>query len=167
MTPAEAGRIEIEEPDWRQKFEEHCLRWPKLPRYLQEDLAFEATLSEWRRWHWTPIIVEGSEKKLPSAAPPAIIALAQLGIMPPRSAWNEIPRDGELGSYQRDDHMWLSINQEQWRITGFEDRMMHLTRGFESKPETMTIDLNRARWAKYCDAAAELLSHLTGSQTSV
>ena len=44
LSPAEATAVEFGEPDWKERFEAHCSRWPKLPRYLQEDGAFEATL---------------------------------------------------------------------------------------------------------------------------
>ena len=159
MTPAEAGRVEIEEPDWRQTFEERCSRWPKLPRYLQEDSAFEEVLREWRRWHWTPIEINGELKKNPAGAVEAIIALAKLGVMPPRSTWRDIPRADELG-YQHDDHMWVSIAQEQWRILAIEDRQLILEKGFQELRETRMIDLNQARWNDYVKAAANLLAQL-------
>ena len=44
MSPAEAGAVEFEEPDWRELFEDECRRHPAWPRYLQEDDAFEAVL---------------------------------------------------------------------------------------------------------------------------
>ena len=160
MTPAEAGAIQIEEPDWRALFEEQCARWPKLPRYLQEDSAFTEVLRQWRRFHWSPIVVDEVLKKNPAGAVEAIVALAKLGITPPRSAWNDIPRDGETG-YQSDDHMWLSISQEQWRITGVEDRILHLQKGFQGDKETKQIDLNLAKWDKYVQSAETLLMSLT------
>ena len=41
VCPAEAAAIELEEPDWQERFETHFARWPKLPRYLAENEAFE------------------------------------------------------------------------------------------------------------------------------
>ena len=69
VSPAEARAVEYEEPDWRERFETHCARWPRLPRYLQEDSAFEATMRDWRRWHAT------DDK--PAGAVEAMIALAK------------------------------------------------------------------------------------------
>ncbi len=157
MSPAEAGAIQIEEPDWRAVFEEQCARWPKLPRYLQEDSAFTEVLRQWRRFHWTPIEVNGELKKNPAGAVEAIIALAKLRITPPRSAWQDIPHGDVVEGYQHDDHMWLSIAGEQWRITAIEDRMLCLQKGFQADVETKQIDLNRARWDKYTEAAVKVL----------
>jgi hypothetical protein len=55
--------------------------------------------------------------------------------------------------------MWMSYAGEQWRITGIEDRMLHLEKmWFEEKErETKQIDLNRARWDKYTEAAVAVL----------
>lgn len=153
MSPAEAGAIELEEPDWRERFEAHALRWPRLPRYLAEDNAFEATMKDWRRFHRV-------EKQTPSAVE-AMIALAILNIYPPRFLIKDVPRTDDMG-YQQDEHMWLSIRGEQWRITGVEDRILHLEKRYEDKPETMQIDLNRAKWGKYVEAATALLDHLRG-----
>lgn len=161
MSPAEAGAIELEEPDWRERFEEHILRWPKLPRWLAEDNAFEAVLTDWRRFHWTPIEVDGQAKKAPAGATEAIIALAKLGIMAPRSAWVETPRTNATG-YQCDDHMWLSIAGEQWRITGVEARMLCLQKGFQADVETKQINLTTAKWESHNAAAVELLEALRG-----
>ena len=157
MSPANAAAILTEEPDWKQVFEEQIARWPKLPRYLAEDSAFPEVMRQWRRFHWTPIVVDEVLKKNPAGAIEAIIALAKLGIMPPRSAWNDIPRDGELGAHQRDDHMWVSINQEQWRIVAIEDRILHLQKGFQADVERKQIDLAQAKWDKHNAAAIELL----------
>jgi hypothetical protein len=149
MTPAEASAIDFEEPDWRERFEEHCLRWPQLPRWQQEDRAFEETLRDWRRFHWTPI----GDKRQPADAVKAIIALAELRIFPPRFTINDVPRDGMTG-YQHDDHCWLQIAGEQWRIVAIEDRTLLLER---MDGETKQIDLNKAKWTKYCEAAAATL----------
>jgi hypothetical protein len=155
VTPKEAGEVELQEPNWRERFETHCARWPGLPRYLAEDNAFEATMRDWRRHHFTWIEVGGKAKRRPAGAQEAIIALAKLRIFPARFLLKEVPRDGACG-YQSDDHMWLSLAGEQWRITGVEDRMLHLERRFD-EPETRQIDLNRARWTKYTAAAVEAL----------
>jgi hypothetical protein len=158
MSPAEAGAIEYEEPDWKALFEEQCARWPKLPRYLQEDSAFTEVMRRWRRFHWTPIEIEGEWKKNPAGATEAIIALAKLGVTPPRSAWQDIPHGIVVEGYQYDDHMWLSIAGEQWRIVSLEDRIMILEKGFQADRETKQIDLNRARWDKYTEAAVEVIN---------
>jgi hypothetical protein len=163
MTPREAGAIELEEPDWSARFEEHCARWPRLPRWLAEDNAFEATMREWRKFHFTWIEVQGKPKRSPAGATEAIIALAKLKIFPPRFLHKDVPRD-ESGGYQADDHMWLSVNQEQWRITGVEDKMLCLEKGFEDKPETLQIDLSKARWNKYVAAAVMVLDMLQGQE---
>lgn len=114
MSPAEAAAIELEEPNWKERFEEHCLRWPRLPRYLAEDSAFEATLKDWRRWH------------KPADAPTGMVALSALGIYPPRNLIKDIPRGGECFQEQHDDHMWLIMSQRAWRIIAIEDRTMIL-----------------------------------------
>jgi hypothetical protein len=157
MTPREAGAIELEEPNWSARFEEHCARWPRLPRYLQEDSAFEAIMHQWRKFHATLIEVDGKPKRNPAGATEARIALAKIGIMPPRFLHKNVPRE-ESGGYQADDHMWLSIRQEQWRITAVEDRMLCLEKGFEAQPETMQIDLSKVRWNKYVESAVEVLA---------
>jgi hypothetical protein len=157
MTPKQAGEFEIFEPDWRERFEEHRLRWPNLPRYLAEDSAFEATLTDWRRFFGTPMIVAKQAKIKPAPAADGMIALAKLRIFPPRFLIKDIPCDGVYG-YQQDDHMWLSIAGEQWRIKAIEDRTMLLERGFsEDAPETKQIDLSKAKWNKYVDAAVMML----------
>ena len=154
MSPAEAGAIALEEPDWHEVFEAQCARWPRLPRYLQEDSAFEEVLRRWRRFHFR--WVDG-KKHFPSA-PEGCIALAHLRIFPPRFLIKDVPRTDEMG-YQADDHMWLSIKQEQWRIIAIEDRQLHLEKRFE-EPQTMQIDLNRARWDQYTQSASAMLEGL-------
>jgi hypothetical protein len=159
MNPAQAGQVEYEEPDWLERFNEQCARWPRLPRYLQEDSAFEEVLRQWRRFHSTPVEVDGEMKRRPAAAIDAIIALAKLKVMPPRSAWTDIPHGDAAEGFQYDDHMWMSYAGEQWRITAIEDRTLHLERmWFEEKQrETKQIDLNRARWDGYIAAAVAVL----------
>lgn len=168
MSPAEAGAVIYEEPDWRDVFETECARKPNYPRYLQEADAFESTLKQWRRFHAT-LMADG--KKMPANAVDGVIALACLGIMAPRSTWRDLPRDGRTG-YQSDDHCWLSISGEQWRITGIEDRTLHLEKmTFDAKePERKQIDLNRADWTKNTEAALAVLAawrtHESDSRTS-
>jgi hypothetical protein len=152
----DAGNVWLEEPDWREFFEVQTQRWPRLPRYLQEDSAFEATLQAWRKHHFTWVARNNKAVRSPASAAEAMIALAKLRIFPPRFLHKDVPRTDECG-FQCDDHMWLSIRQEQWRITAIEDRMLHLEKGFGDKPETMQIDLGRARWAKYIEAAIAVL----------
>ena len=146
LSPAEATAVEFEEPDWKERFEAHCSRWPKLPRYLQEDGAFEATLVDWRRWHHT------GDK--PATAYEGMIGLAALKILPPRSLIKDIERTGACFAEQVDDHMWLTMSQRAWRIIAVEDKMLLL----ESFGEQTQVDLSRAKWEKYCEKAAEALS---------
>lgn len=156
LSPADAMAVELEEPNWQIRFEEHLTRWPKLPSYMAEENAFEATLKDWRRFHFTWGEVEGKKAKIYPGAPAGCIALAQLRIFPPRFTFKDVPRTDESG-FQADDHMWLSIAGEQWRITALEDRVLHLEKRFEDKPEAKQIDLNRARWDKYIESATAVL----------
>ena len=158
MTPAEAGALEFEEPDWQERFEEHALRWPKMPLYLAQDNAFEATLKDWRKFHAIPL--EGGKSR-PAPAVDGVIALAQLRIFPARFQTQDIPRSDETG-YQADDHMWLSVAGEQWRIATIADRTMILEQYYGAKPTTMQIDLTRAKWGNYCKAAAAVLETMGG-----
>lgn len=164
MSPAEAGDILYEELDWVAMFEDECARKPDWPLYLREVDAFEFTLKQWRRFHATPA-AEGRHK--PAGAVDGMIALAKLGIMAPRSTWRDLPRDGRTG-YQSDDHCWLSISGEQWRITGIEDRMLHLERmTFDAQePERKQIDLNRADWKAHIEAALKILDAMRLTCTS-
>jgi hypothetical protein len=158
MNPREAGRVEYEEPDWPAEFDAECLRWPNLPKYLQEESAFPEIMRRWRRFHATPVEVEGQWKRRPASATEAMIALAKLRIMPPRSAWVDIPHGNIVEGYQHDDHAWLSLSGELWRITGVEDCMLFLEKmTFDDKREQKQIDLNRARWDQYCESAAAVL----------
>jgi hypothetical protein len=158
MNPAEAAMIEFEEPDWVEEFNLECQRWPRLPRYLREESAFPEIMRRWRRFHSTPVEVDGEWKRRPAPAVEAIVALAKLKVMPPRSGWNDIPRDDETG-YQQDDHCWMSYAGEQWHIIGIEDRTLFLERmWFEEKQrETKQIDLNRANWTNYLESAVAVL----------
>ena len=86
VSPAEAAAVELEEPDWKERFEAHIARWPKLPRYLAENEAFEQTLKEWRRFH--------AVDNKPAIAYEGMVALARLKILPPRSLIKDIERTG-------------------------------------------------------------------------
>jgi hypothetical protein len=158
MNPREAGEVEFAEPDWPAEFDQECLRWPKLPRYLQEESAFPEIMRRWRRFHSTPVEVDGEWKRRPATAIDAIVALAKVKVMPPRSAWTDIPRDDATG-YQQDDHCWLSLAGEQWRITAIEDHLLHLEKmWFEEKQrERKQIDMDRARWDGYVNSAVAVL----------
>jgi hypothetical protein len=162
MTPREAAAVEYQEPDWRDVFETECARHPQWPRYLQQIDAFEEVMRRWRRFHWTPVEIKGEQKKMPAKAVEAMVALAGLGIMPPRSEYKSAWR-GTLG-YQHDDHMWISISGEQWKIAAIEDRMLILEKMTfsDKKPEIRQIDLNRADWTKHTEAAAAVLEAMRG-----
>jgi hypothetical protein len=151
MSPAEAGALDFEEPDWRERFAEHCERWLKLPYYLAEDNAFNATLQDWRKFHAT-LLDDGKHR--PAPAIDGMIALAKFKVFPPRSLIKDVPHSQETG-YQHDDHMWLSVKQEQWRIVGIEDRMLLLERAFEDKQ--MQINLTTAKWSNYVKSAVEVM----------
>ena len=70
--PRRDRRKSIAEPDW-------LAQWQILK---VADDGFDAILRQWRRWHWTPIEINGETKKKPGDAVDGIIALAQLGVMP-------------------------------------------------------------------------------------
>lgn len=150
MSPKEAGLLVIEEPNWQEVFLEHKTRWPRLPDYLAEDSAYEATLKDWRRFHKET--VDGKDTPAPVAN--GIVALTVLGIYPPRSLINDIPRGGQCFEEQYDAHMWLVMSQRAWRIVAIEDRMMI----FDSFGEQTQVDLNRAKWEKYTEKAVEVLN---------
>jgi hypothetical protein len=158
MSPAEAAAIDLEEPDWRERFEDHCLRWPRLPRYRAEDSAFEATLTDWRRFHSSEDESEG--KRRPAPAVEGIIALARLRLFPPRNLIKDIPRDGKLLEEDLGDaHMWLQIAGRAWRIVAIEDKTLIL----DSFGEQKQIDLSRAKWTAYTEAALAALRAAHGN----
>ncbi len=162
MTPEEAASVQLEEPDWLARFAEAADTHANLPRYLAEDSAFESTLREWRRFHGKPIRIYDYQlgkvvsKTMPASGQEGVIALARLGIFPARFLDKDLPR-GEMLQEQHDNHMWLIVSQEAWRITEIQDRMLCLRRGWEGNYESQQIDLTRARWTKYCEAAAAAL----------
>lgn len=79
-----------DEPDWRTRFKELISEQsPKLASCLRQNDAFELVLREWRRWHCTPVTIDGEPKRMPAPAVDGIIALAELGIMPPKSLWGD------------------------------------------------------------------------------
>ena len=130
----------LPEPDWREAFEAD---------------GFEETLTQWRRFHCT-----GDEpgKRIPASAIDGIIILAGMGILPPRSELRDLLHDPRTG-YQCDEHCWLSISGEQWRIVAIEDRMLHLEQMTFTgdEPETRQIDLSRADWTRHTEAAVAIL----------
>jgi hypothetical protein len=152
VTPAEATAIELEEPDWRERFEAHCLRYPKLPRYLAEESGFNDTLRDWRLFHGVPVEINGQMKKQPAGATEGMIALASLRIFPPRSLIKDLPRDGVCHQEQHDDHMWLILSQRAWRIVAVESRTVFLE-GFEGEKKQVDLIKAQGKWADYCLAA--------------
>lgn len=136
-------------PDWRARFAELAQGWPRLERYLAEDEAYEQLLKQWRRHNAT--FEDG--KRIAASAIDGMIALSCLQIFPPRSLIRDVPRDGKLFVEQHDAHMWLRIQARAWRIEAIEDALLYL----DSFGEKMTIDLGRARWEKYCDAAVNYI----------
>lgn len=149
VSPAEASAVELDEPDWQERFEQHCARFPRLPRYLQEDSAFESTMQDWRRYHKATI----DGKDTPATAYEAMVALAKLGIMPPRNLIKDVERTSACFQEQHDDMMWLTMSQRAWRIIAIESRVMFL----ESFGEQTQVDLTKAKWDKWREKALEAL----------
>ena len=107
MSPAEAAAI-TEEPDWVQVFKDRG----------GSEIAFENLLIEWRKWHFAPLD-DGRKKMAPSVD--GVIALALLGIMPPRTMPDRPPG---LFEEQIDDMCWFVSEGRAWRILGIEDKML-------------------------------------------
>jgi len=151
VSPAEARAVEYEEPNWKERFEDHCQRFVTLPRYLQENEAFEQVLKDWRRWHAT------DDK--PAGAVEAMIALAKLKIFPPRNLIGNTERTSACFQDQHDDHMWLTMSQRAWRIITIESQVMFL----ESFGEQTQVDLvwAKPRWEKWVDKAVEAMEAWT------
>ncbi len=145
MSPKETSEI-LDEPDWAAQFADSG----------GSETAFENILTAWRKWHWTPVVVEGVEKKKMAPSVDGVIALAILGIMPPKTLY------GAPGLFEEqiDDHMWLSISSRAWRILGIEDQMLFLNSFGEEKQ----IDLNRAKWEKYTEAAVAVLEAMRANR---
>lgn len=145
MSPFEASEILLEEPDWRETFERECLRWPRLPRYLQEDSAYESILKMWRRFH--------AKDNKPAPASDGMMALAVLKLYPARNLIRDVPRDGKCFEEQHDAHCWMIMSQRAWRVVGIEDKTLLLN----SFGEEEQVNLSRAKWEKYLDKAVEAL----------
>jgi hypothetical protein len=140
VSPAEAA-ASLEEPDW-------VAQWEIL---READDGFEALLRQWRRWHWSPVETDdGVKMKAPAPALEGIIALAQLGIMPPRRL-----KDRPPGSFEEqiDDHMWIVSKNRAWRITDVEGPVMKLN----SFGDIWEINLSRANWDAYVAGASAAL----------
>ena len=135
MSPAEAAAL-LEEPDWAQLFKDRG----------STESAFENLLLEWRKWHFTPLD-DGRKKMAPSVD--GVIALAILGIMPPRT----LDRPPGLFEAQIDDQCWFVSEGRAWRILGIEDKMLMLN----SFGDEWQIDLTRAKWEKYTAAWVQAL----------
>ena len=132
MTPKEAGAL-LQEPNWAMLFADRG----------GTELAFENILREWRAFHWTPV----GDKKRPAGATEGIIALALLGVMPPRSLPDRPPG---LFEEQHDDHTIFVSEGRAWRIVGIEDRMLMLRSGFSDEERQIALD-PLSRWVKYCE----------------
>jgi hypothetical protein len=139
MSPADASAI-IEEPNWVQMFADSD----------GSEIGFENVLTAWRKWHWTPVLVAGVEKKKMAPSVDGVIALALLGVMPPRTLSDRPPGPFEE---QIDSHCWFVSEGRAWRVLGIEDKMLMLNSFGDEKQ----IDLNRAKWDKYCEHHAAVL----------
>ena len=102
--------VTAEEPDWVQVFKDRG----------STESAFENLLIEWRKWHFAPLD-DGRKKMAPSVD--GVIALALLGIMPPRTMPDRLPGAFEE---QIDEHCWLVSEGRAWRILGIEDKLLCL-----------------------------------------
>ena len=136
MSPAEAAAI-TEEPDWVQVFKDRGAG----------EMAFENLLLEWRKWHFKRLD-DGRKMMAPSVD--GVIALAILGVMPPRTLPDRPPGPFEE---QIDDHCWFISEGRAWRILGIEDKMLMLN----SFGDEWQIDLTRAKWEKYTAAWVQAL----------
>jgi hypothetical protein len=133
MSPAEAVAI-TEEPNW-------IALWATLK---VADDGYEVLLMKWRRWHH--VVVDEQKRLAPSID--GMIALAEMGIMPVHTH-----RPPGMFAEQIDAHCWLVSQGRAWRIRGIEDKTLML----DSFGEQWQIDLSRAKWEKYCEAAAAVL----------
>ena len=150
MTAAEAGAVQLEEPDWHTRFAQIAEDHKEL--FLLNcvwDAAFELVLFEYRHFHFTWL---ENGKRRPLEASKAVIALAKMGIMAPRSLVKDVPHSDTLEGYQYDDHCWL-VNERAWRIVAIEDQTMCL----DSFGETKQVDLAAAKWDKYVAQRLEIL----------
>ena len=141
MSPAEASAI-TEEPNWVQMFADSG----------GSETAFENLLLDWRKWHFTPLD-DGRKKMAPSVD--GVIALALLGIMPPRTLPDRPPGPFEE---QVDDMCWFISEGRAWRILGIEDNLLWLNSFGDEKQ----IDLTRAKWENYCAHHAAVLEAMRG-----
>ena len=136
MSPKEASEI-LDEPDWAAQFADSG----------GSEIAFENILTAWRKWHFAPLD-DGRKKMAPSVD--GVIALALLGIMPPRTLPDRPPGPFEE---QIDDQCWFVSEGRAWRILGIEDKLLCLNSFGDEKQ----IDLTRAKWDSYCAHHAAVL----------
>jgi hypothetical protein len=139
MTPAEAA-ASLDEPDWVAWFKD----------LGGEFSAYEAVLFQWRRWHWTPVEINGQHKRRPAPAADGIVALAQIGVRYPTLLKERPPG---LFEEQHDAHCWLLSQERAWRVLGVEDGTLMLN----SFGEDWHIDLKKAKWDGYVVKAAAAL----------
>ena len=139
MSPAEAAES-LDEPNWSEL-------WATLK---VADDGFEVLLRKWREWHFTPIEIDGVWKKKMAPSVDGVIALAQLGIMAHSGLTERSPGAFEE---QVDAMCWFVSQGRAWRVLGIEDHMLMLNSFGDEKQ----IDLSRAKWDKYCEAAAAAL----------
>ncbi len=145
MTPAEAAAL-LDEPDWVEVFKARG----------ESDTAFENLLTEYRKWHFT-VLEDGRKKMAPSVD--GVVALALLGIMPPRTLPDRPPGPFEE---QHDDQCWFVSEGRAWRVLGIEDGMLMLN----SFGDERQIKLAPAsKWANYCDQHAAVLEAMHNAES--
>ena len=145
MNAIEAGTIELGEPDWTAEWEAS----------LGDDFAFEDLILHWRKWHFTWVEVRGQQKKKLASSIDAMIALANLGLFPPRDMPDHLaPRAPGLFEEQHDAHCWLvSSDARAWRVVAIEDKTMIL----DSFGEAKQLDITRTPWVQVIERAVAVL----------
>ena len=131
MSPADAAAL-TDEPDWIEL-------WDALK---PADDGFETILRRWREWHWTPT---DDGRKLMAPSVDGVIALAHLGIMPPKTLPDRPPRPFEA---QADAHTWFVSEGRAWRVLGIEDGLLCLNSFGDERQITLEP---ASKWVAYCE----------------
>ena len=138
--PLEAAES-LEEPNWAEL-------WKRLQA---ADDGFETLLRRWREWNFTPIEINGVWKKKMAPSVDGVIALARLGLMPLRSSPDRPP-----GLVRGADRCSLLVPVAR-AAHGASWASRTTCCCLNCFGEEKQIDLSRAKWDKYCEAAAAAL----------